>query len=381
MDHYQNSPAVCFATPEYPPRVGGVSRSAVRIVKYLVEAGFSMHVFVSRMCESAEEAEVVSTVEEGAHVHRVGMVEGISRMMGAFAMSDAIQKVDEVTPFRLFHGFFAPMAFPCMWVANRGQRPVIASIRGADAVDWLAFENRRQVMKLVLERASWVTSVSTDLLEKVSVLAELNGKSSVILNSIDSRAFPAWQPTVENRGVVGTLGEFRHKKDIPLLIQSYAALDSGLRKRLLLVGYYDKPEYAAECESLIEQNNLLMETRLTGLVNDASIPGYLLAMRVFVICSKHDGLPNALLEAAAAGVPIVATSIGGMRDVLTDGENALLVPPEDPVRLTAAIEAVLRDESLARRLSAGARAVAAKLHPDNEKRAWRELYQRMIHGD
>lgn len=379
--HNGQFPAVCFVTPEYAPQATGISRSAIRIVKFLIEEGFDVHVFVPHRCESTENPGLTSGVEDGAHVHRLRVAHDTTMSMISQALGKSIQRVDEATPFALFHAFFAPMAFPVLPVAERGNRPVIASIRGSDGVDWLASQRHRNIMHTIMEKASWVTSVSTDLLDNVNALWDVAGKSSVILNSIDSRNFPAWQLSAANRGVVGTLGEFRPKKDIPLLVRAYAALDSELRRKLLLVGYYDGEATRLECENAIALSNVGAETHLTGLVRDDAIIEHLMGMRVFVVCSKHDGLPNALLEAAAVGVPLVATAVGGMLDVLVDGESALLVPPEDPARLTAAIEAVLRDEALARKLSAGGREILRKLQPEDEKRAWVELYQRMLHGD
>jgi glycosyltransferase involved in cell wall biosynthesis len=376
--HNGQAPAVCFATIQYPPQATGISRSAVRIVRLLVEGGFDVHVFVPQIDEATENPTVTYGVEDGIHVHRLRASSNVRGLVVAHLLSEAIRKVDEVSRFALFHGFFLPVAFSCLRVAERGSRPVIASIRGSDAVDWLVTENQKDIIRMVLQKASWVTSVSTDLLNNVCALWDVSGKSSVILNSIDSSAFPSWELTEENRGVVGTLGEFRYKKDIPLLVQSYAALNPELRRRLLLVGYYDKETTRIDCERAIAQYDVEAETHFTGLVRDDAIKEHLMGMRVFVVCSKHDGLPNALLEAAAVGVPLVATAVGGMLDVLVDGENALLVPPEDPVRLTEAIEAVLRDEALARRLSEAAREIVRNLQPENEKRAWIELYQRLL---
>ncbi len=379
--HNAQAPAVCFATAQYPPQATGISRSAFRIVKFLVEGGFDVHVFVPQRSETMESPAVTHSVDDGVHVHRLWTpAQTTNRLLIAHLLSEEIRKVDEVSRFALFHGFFVPLTFVCLRVAERGSRPVIASIRGSDAVDWLVKESHKDIIGLIMQKASWVTSVSTDLLNNVRALWDVAGKSSVILNSIDSTSFPEWQISEANRGVVGTLAEFRYKKDIPLLIQSYAALDRDLRRKLLLAGYYDNEETRIECENALARYNVEAETQVTGLVRDAAIIQHLLGMRVFVVCSKHDGLPNALLEAAAVGVPLVATAVGGMLDVLVDGENALLVPPEDPVRLTAAIDAVLRDEALARKLSEGARQIVKKLQPESEKRAWIELYQRMLNG-
>jgi glycosyltransferase involved in cell wall biosynthesis len=101
-------------------------------------------------------------------------------------------------------------------------------------------------------------------------------------------------------------------------------------------------------------------------------------MRVFVSASVSEGLPNAMLEAAAAGVPIVATAIDGNRDVLSHRRSALLVPPSDVRSLTRAMQEILSSGALSDRLSAGASALAGRLSPQHEKRAWLRLYARLL---
>lgn len=87
-------------------------------------------------------------------------------------------------------------------------------------------------------------------------------------------------------------------------------------------------------------------------------------LKVFVIPSRFEGLPMVLLEALALGVPVVATSVGGIPEVITDRKTGLLVPSEDPAALADAIEEVLQNEDLARDL-----ALRGREHVENNFRA------------
>ena len=119
------------------------------------------------------------------------------------------------------------------------------------------------------------------------------------------------------------------------------------------------------------------EVRYTGRFPQPEVFEHLRNMHVYVQSSAYEGLPNALLEAASIGVPLVATEVGGMPEVLTDGVNALLVPHGEPIQLTRAIERILGDDALAARLSQGARRLAADLSPEREWAEWLALYRRL----
>jgi glycosyltransferase involved in cell wall biosynthesis len=77
-----------------------------------------------------------------------------------------------------------------------------------------------------------------------------------------------------------------------------------------------------------------------------------------VLPSRSEGLPNAILEAMAAGRPVVASAVGGVPDVVTDGVTGLLVPPEDPAALAAALTRLADDPALADRMGVAARRAA-----------------------
>ncbi len=378
MSKGRGLPKVCFVTPSYPPVIGGISGAAARIVKFLAES-FEVHVFTFSKCNPLGEELITSTEENGLHVYRVKVLPESSTMIMSFAMRHAIQEADKATSFELFQGFFLPLAYLCVSIAEKDRRPVIASFRGSDSVVWMGDPWYRDIVKSVLRRTSWVTMVSTDQLERISALEPIADRASVIMNSIDRAAFPKWRLSNENHGIVGTVGEFRVMKNIPLLIESYAELDSGLRRKLILVGDFTEEDPKLKSEEAINRLGLSSEVQVTGMLPDiGEISRHLLSMRVFALCSTHEGSPNALLEAAAVGVPLVATNVGGMRDMLKDGDNALLIPPNDQRRLTDAIDSVLRDDGLAVSLSEGALRLAESLKPAHEKKAWLDLYHRLL---
>jgi glycosyltransferase involved in cell wall biosynthesis len=103
-------------------------------------------------------------------------------------------------------------------------------------------------------------------------------------------------------------------------------------------------------------------------------------LRVFVLCSHMENAPMALLEAMAAGIPAVATAVGGVPEIVTNG-TAQLVPPGDDAALAAAIGRLLDDSELSRRQAeAGRRLVRERFAAGATADATLALYERLVAG-
>jgi glycosyltransferase involved in cell wall biosynthesis len=113
--------------------------------------------------------------------------------------------------------------------------------------------------------------------------------------------------------------------------------------------------------------------RFAGRIED--VPPLLPAFDAVVQASLGEGLPNSVLEAAAAARPIVATAVGGTPEIILDGKTGLLVPPADPGALAAAVDRLIGDPGLASRLGAAARErVAATFSMDRFVSEFGDLY-------
>jgi glycosyltransferase involved in cell wall biosynthesis len=113
-------------------------------------------------------------------------------------------------------------------------------------------------------------------------------------------------------------------------------------------------------EQEIVRLGLSEQVTLTG--HQPSAEPYYGIANLAVLSSLSEGSPNALLEAMAAGVPVVATSVGGIPEIVRHGESALLVPPGDRDALAAAMAKLLTDPSLARQLTDRARMLILVKH-------------------
>ena len=147
-------------------------------------------------------------------------------------------------------------------------------------------------------------------------------------------------------GIVGTVGGLRAEKDHATLLRAFA--DPALAAaRLQLVG---GGALEAELHALAQQLGVADRVRFVGPVADTA-PSYA-AMTVFVMSSRTEQMPIALLEAMAAGLPVVATDVGDVRAILPESAAAYIVPKADPAALARALAAVLGDPALRQRLGA-----------------------------
>lgn len=178
------------------------------------------------------------------------------------------------------------------------------------------------------------------------------------------------------RPVIGSIAMFRGSKGHDLLLEAFRDLRGQFPDaRLLLVGDGIRRAWV---ESLARERGLNGWVTFTGFRED--VPDLLGAMDCFVLAStRTEGVPQSLLQALAAGVPVVASAIGGIPEVIEDGATGLLVPPGDPKALAAAIGAVLKDsESARRRAEAGRALVSARFSRERMMERLTTLYAELI---
>jgi glycosyltransferase involved in cell wall biosynthesis len=145
--------------------------------------------------------------------------------------------------------------------------------------------------------------------------------------------------------IVGTVGRIDYQKAPEHFVDAIAALGDH-RVHGLWIG--DGP-LRARLEARVRRHGLA--GRFTCLGHRTDVPELLPALDVFAMASRYEGLPCALVEAMSAGVPVVATAVNAVPDVVVPGETGLLVPPERPQALAAAIAHLLDNPDQARRMA------------------------------
>ena len=208
--------------------------------------------------------------------------------------------------------------------------------------------------KVAVESAAAVIAVSEGM--RADVLAAYPAvppeRVRVIRNGIDTIEYAADPGTdvLQRYGVeparptVVFVGRITRQKGLPVLLRAASALDPGAQL-VICAGQPDTPELAAEVTALVEH---LQETRsgviwLSGMLAKREVIQLLSHATAFACPSLYEPLGIVNLEAMACGTAVVASRVGGIPEVVDDGETGLLVPPDDPAALADGLNTLLRD--------------------------------------
>jgi colanic acid/amylovoran biosynthesis glycosyltransferase len=182
-----------------------------------------------------------------------------------------------------------------------------------------------------------------------------------VYNGLDLSVFKSATPGASPVRLL-SIGRLIEKKGFKFLIESCRLLrSSGLPFVCQIVG--EGPEHN-RLEELIREYQLSESVRLLGPLPQTDLVEILAQSSIFVFPAVHDSLgdtdnlPTVLIEAMASSLPIVATEVAGIPEIVQHNENGIIVPEKDPVRLAEAIRVVARDEALAERFGRASRRIA-----------------------
>jgi len=179
---------------------------------------------------------------------------------------------------------------------------------------------------------------------------------------------------MEGKAIVGTVGSFCKQKSHRSLIKAASiVVNAGFDCHFLLIG---SGQLRKSLEEQVQRLNLAGNVHFLGSRRD--IPELLRAIDVFVLSSLWEGLPIALIEAMAAGLPCVGTKVSGITEALDYGKAGILVPPKDPESLAKAIIDVLRNKERASQLSAAAGERAKDFSIEACVAEYEEIYQQLL---
>ena len=164
------------------------------------------------------------------------------------------------------------------------------------------------------------------------------------LNYIDCERFERGPPARERPYDLVYIGRFEREKGITKLAHALTYLvkrQDNVRVRLVGDG-----SLREDVERILQEENATEQVELTGWVDHDKIPSYLAESRLLVLPSESEGVPKTILEAMACGTVPVATPVGGVPDIVADGETGILLADNDPAMIARALDRTLDREDL-----------------------------------
>jgi len=349
---------VVLLTGIWPPDVGGPATHGPDFARFLRDRGHDVRVVTMGDAEPTERPVPVTTIARGKpFVVRYPLV--------------------ATTGFRLARSadlVYATATYAAAAVAATG-RPLVAKL-----VSDPAYERARRygVFTGSLEDFQQASGAGVTTLKRLRSTALRRARRVVVPSRyladiatgwgldpsrVEVLVNPAPPPqTVEaeplDPGTLVFVGRLTEQKGLPVLLEALRRVDGA---KLVLVG--DGPE-RERLTSLAAQLDLDGRTKFTGSLPRDEVLRYLSGATAAVLSSSWENLPHSAVEALAVGTPVVSTAVGGVPEVVHDRENGLLVPPDDPEALAAALAEVLGDDELRARLAAAAQPSVAAIGRD-----------------
>jgi glycosyltransferase involved in cell wall biosynthesis len=215
-----------------------------------------------------------------------------------------------------------------------------------------------------------VLAVSEDVRREIVALAPWRAsKVAVLPNAVPPVAWCSPRDHAVPR--ILTVGRITAQKDHLTLITALGILRrAGYPFTADIVGDGDLGRVVRDHAHRLEVSGHVV---FRGLLRHDAVLGAYEAADIFVLSSRWEGCPNVVLEAMAHGLPIVATAVGGIPELVKHGESALLVPPGDPDALAAALARLLRDPALRRTIGEAARRSGSRFTAADRFRRLEEL--------
>lgn len=340
----------------FPPHIGGVSSHTYLLAKELVKRGDEVHVLTYPHPEIHDIG--------GIHVETAPTV-NIKGLRGLFFFLTATFKLISITrkyDLDLVHAhFLMPPGLIAVIAGLITKKKTAVTVHGSDIFIMASNPVLRMFIKFVLKRADYVAVVNEAIKEKVLDLNIKGVKDKIFLtpNAVDIEKY---NPQIETdfiqemklssgKPLVLFVGNLVFQKGLKYLLEAKKLSESDFE--LVIVG--DGP-LREELQEMVKSQNI-EDVTFVGARRD--VQRIMPACDIFVLPSVSEGFPITILEAFASGVPVLATSVGGIPGVVTE-EVGIMVEPRNPRALAQAMDHILQDNSLRDKMGKAARKEALK---------------------
>ena len=292
-------------------------------------------------------------------------------------LETTIRALHELYDYQVVVGFYGvPTGFVAVFTASFLGLPSILCLRGNDLDRAIYHGGQLDAVRWAIRRASAVVAVSRELAGKASLLAERDDVR-FIPNSVDGDLFRPGTNDLVRPGHLFFCGEMRLKKGSEVLLPALAQLTGDWT--LTMAGGFRGEAEAAFRQWAVRHPRAAQRVQLLPYARDPVGLNALYGQADLVLNpALWDGMPNSVLEAMACGRPVLSTRVGGMSDLVRDGETGYLLGLSQLGQLASTIEKILDDPGRAQIGRAARDYVQAHHRPEQEAQAYRELLQSVL---
>ncbi|WP_353063642.1 GT4 family glycosyltransferase PelF [Tunturibacter psychrotolerans] len=351
---YFEMPHVLLVLDQFPRTLGGGERIVLKLADLLPKYGYR----VSILTFSADPASAgLQSPPCSVYLLPLQRTYDLTAMRGSFELRKFLreQKIRIVQTFfessDLWAGFVTKAMSGAKLIWSRRDMGILRTGK------------HHAAYRLMARAPDRVFAVSEQVRQHCIDVDGINpSRVQTIYNGLDLADWSSISQAAKHAGeaLVTTVGNIRRVKGHDVFIRAAASVAAQFPKATFsIAGDVLEPDYFAELQVLVRDLKLSDRFRFAGGVKN--LREHLSLADIFVLPSRSEGFSNAIVEAMAASLPVVATNVGGNSEAVQNGVSGVIVPPEDPDALAAAIVDLLSDPAKARQMGVeGKRSVAKK---------------------
>lgn len=325
----------------FPPKwLAGTEIASYNIAKFLAKNGHEVHVITS-----LDNPFPKNEILDNFYIHRITFKK--IRLIGVILFwFQILLKIKKINP-DIVHIQALTIALPGLVSKLFLRKPYVVWARGSDV--YLPDKFTKLISRVVLKNASSIIALNEDMKRKINTIYKREN-IIVLPNGIELEKFKDICPQKQNdKTTIIFVGTLRPVKGVEYLIKAMNIIHEKLPDTdLLIVG--NGPD-RDKLETLAQELNLQNRIFFVGNVSNEKIPEYMAKADLFVLPSLSEGFPLVIAEAMASGLPIVTTNVGGLPDIVKNGENGFLVEPKNPEALADKIMLLLNNKNTCKKIS------------------------------
>jgi len=350
-------PRIVIFSTAYYPFVGG-AEVAIKEITDRLASQFDFEMITARLDAKLAKEEQIGSVL----VHRIGFGSNFDKLLVPFLGALKVAEINKKREVNLFFPVMATYASGAAYIYNifhSRKIPVVLNLQEGDSEEHLTKRHFGLIdlsWKMALKRSSYITALSNYLMNRARSLG-YKGLGKVIPNAVNAQAFASNLNKRERTALRKKLGF--SEDDFVLITTGRLVVKNGVADIIKALAYLPKEvkflsvgsgPLEAELKLLVKSYKLEGRIVWLGFVPNNELPNYLAASDAFVRPSLSEGLGISFLEAMAAGLPVVATPVGGIPDFLKDGLTGLVCEVGNPVSIADCVKRLVANSNLRKEL-------------------------------